>query len=206
MFRQLFATIDYRRSSGNIWQIRWLGANTVKKVLYWALGTVVAVPITKMVESQLNLSFFSPAISGLWSWMQSVGSWFARDVSLPFWAVMLALILIVLLMVPVAALVYARYEEVEPVDVTSPGGAPLTDDQNRVFLVVGNAIQQGYRVGYEDVIKSSGLSRIATQYALDHLTNVELIRPVNGSYGRTYADLTPLGREHFLELEALTRS
>ncbi|NWB22872.1 hypothetical protein HX824_19860 [Pseudomonas sp. D4002] len=178
----------------------------MKKVLYWALGTVVAVPITKMVESQLNLSFFSPAISGLWSWIQNVGSWFARDVSLPFWAVMLALILIVLLMVPVAALVYGRYEKVGTVDGAATDGAPLTDDQNRVFLVVGNAIQQGYQVGFEEVIESSGLSRIATQYALDHLANVRLIRPVRGSYGRTYADLTPLGREHFLELEALTRS
>jgi len=138
--------------------------------------------------------------------MQSVGSWFARDVSLPFWAVMLALILIVLLMVPVAALVYARYERVEPVDGTSTDGAPLTDDQNLVFLVVGNAIQQGRQFGFDEVLKNSGLSRIATQNALDHLARVGLIRPVRGAYGGNYADLTPLGREHFLELEALTTS
>jgi len=58
---------------------------TVKTVLWWVLGTVVAVPITKWVESQLNLSFFSPAISGLWNWMQSAGSWMSLSVSLPLW-------------------------------------------------------------------------------------------------------------------------
>ncbi|MBJ2242500.1 hypothetical protein [Pseudomonas sp. MF6768] len=175
----------------------------MKKILGWVLGTVAAVPITKWVESQLNLSFFSPAISGLWSWITSVGSWFARDVSLPFWVVMLVLVLMVLLMLPVVALVYARYEKVEPADSASTGGAPLTDDQNLVFLVVGNAIQQGYQFGFDEVLKNSGLSRIATQNALDHLASVRLIRPVRDHYGGHYADLTPLGREHFLELEAL---
>jgi hypothetical protein len=172
----------------------------LKKVLCWVLGTVAAVPITKWVESQLNLSFFSPAISGLWSSMKSGGSWLARDVSFPFWVVLLAVVLIVLLMVPIAALVYARYEKVEPAPAE---GAPLTDDQNLVFLVVGNAIQQGYQFGFEEVLDHSGLSRIATQNALDHLASVNLIRPVRSRYGGNYADLTPLGREHFLELEAL---
>lgn len=175
----------------------------LKTVLWWVFGTVAAVPITKWVESQLNLSFFSPAISGLWSWIKSGGSWLARDVSFPFWVVMLALVLIVLLMVPVAALVYARYEKVEPAAGAAAEGAPLTDDQNLVFLVVGNAIQQGYQFGFDEVLENSGLSRIATQNALDHLARVRLIRPVRGHYGGHYADLTPQGREYFLELEAL---
>jgi hypothetical protein len=170
----------------------------LKTVLWWVFGTVAAVPITKWVESQLNLSFFSPAILGLWSWIKSGGSWLARDVSFPFWVVMLALVLIVLMVVPVVALVYARNEKVEPA-----AGAPLTGDQNLVFLVVGNAIQQGYQFGFDEVLENSGLSRIATQNALDHLARVRLIRPVRGHYGSHYADLTPLGREHFLELEAL---
>lgn len=119
---------------------------------------------------------------------------------------MLALILIVLLMVPIAALVYSRYEKFEPVDGAATDGAPLTDDQNLVFLVVGNAIQQGYQFGFDEVLENSGLSRIATQNALDHLARMRLIRPARGAYGCNYADLTPLGREHFLKLEALTTS
>ncbi len=105
---------------------------------------------------------------------------------------------------PVALLVYARYEKVTSVGGTDADGAPLTDDQNLVFLVVGNAIQQGLQFGFDEILEDSGLSRIATQNALDHLARVRLIRPVRGAYGRNYADLTPLGREHFLELEALT--
>lgn len=175
----------------------------LKTVLWWVFGTVAAVPITKWVESQLNLSFFSPAISGLWSWIKSGGNWLARDVSFPFWVVMFTLVLIVLLMVPFAALVYARYEKIQPAAGVTAEGAPLTDDQNLVFLVVGNAIQQGYQFGFDEVLENSGLSRIATQNALDQLARVRLIRPVPGHYGEHYADLTPLGREHFLKLEAL---
>ncbi|MDR9864496.1 MULTISPECIES: hypothetical protein [Pseudomonas] len=166
----------------------------------WALVPGLGVPATKLVESYYDVSFFSPAISGLWNGIKNVGSWFVRDVSLPFWVVMLMVVLIVLLMVPVAALVYARYEKVEP---AAADGAPLTDDQNLVFLVVGNAIQQGLQFGFEEVLDHSGLSRIATQNALDHLASVNLIRPVRSRYGGNYADLTPLGRGYFLELEAL---
>ncbi|MGJ7513651.1 hypothetical protein ACSFE6_04855 [Pseudomonas baetica] len=179
-----------------------------KSILKWVVrglmaivGTVVLAPFAKWGEEQLNLSILSPLIDGVWSWIKSVGSWLARDVSFPFWVVMLVVVLMVLLMLPVAALVYARFEKVEP-----DSGSPLTDDQNRVFVVVGNAIQQGYKFGFDDVRESSGLSRIATESALEHLTLVGLIRPVNGSYGRRYAELTPLGREHFLELESLGES
>jgi hypothetical protein len=57
----------------------------VKKVSYWVVGTVVAVPITKWVESQLNLSFFSPAIAGLLDFMRGVGDWLNHPVSIQLW-------------------------------------------------------------------------------------------------------------------------
>jgi hypothetical protein len=166
----------------------------------WALVPGLGVPATKFVEGYYDVSVFSPAISGLWSWMGSVGSWFARDVSLPFWVVVILLVLIVLLFVPVLALIYARYEKVEP-----PSGSPLTDDQTLVFVIVGNAIQAGCQFGFDDVLRTSGLSRIATQNALDHLARAGLVRPARGYYGIQYADLTPLGRGHFLELESLVQ-
>lgn len=172
--------------------------NWIKTFGAWALVPGLGVPATKFVEGYYDVSFFSPAISGLWSWMGSFGIWFAGDVSLPFWLVMILLVLIVLLLVPVLALVYARYEKVE-----TPSGSPLTDDQTLVFVVVGNAIQAGCQFGFDDVLKNSGLSRIATQNALDHLARVGLVRSARGSYGLQYADLTPLGREYFLELESL---
>lgn len=178
----------------------------IKNLGAWALVPGLGVPATKFVEGYYDVSFFSPAISGLWSWLGSVGSWFARDVSLPFWLVMILLLLIVLLLLPVGVLVYARYESDEPSGDESEAGSPLTDDQNRVFVALGNAIQEGYQVGLDEIREITGLSRIATQNSLDHLTAVGLIRGVNGGYGRRVADLTALGREHFLELEALGRA
>ncbi|WLH33558.1 hypothetical protein PSH79_16630 [Pseudomonas sp. FP2196] len=173
----------------------------------WAIiGTVMLAPFAKWGEEQLNLSIFSPVIDWVWSWVQSVGSWLARDISFPVWVVMLASLLIVLLMVPVAALVYARYEGGECSGDEAAHSLPLTDDQNRVFVVVGSAIQKGYQAEIDEIRQSSGLSRIATQNVLEHLTAVGLIRAVNGAYGRQYADLTPLGREYFLELEALGKA
>lgn len=58
---------------------------TVKTVSYWALGTIAAVPITKWGESQLSLSLFSPAISGLWNWMLSVGTWLSQSFPMQLW-------------------------------------------------------------------------------------------------------------------------
>lgn len=169
----------------------------VKKVLGWVLGTVAAVPITKWVESELNLSLFSPAISGLWGWLKGVASWFMRDVSLPFWLLMLMIVVILLLAGLVGIRLFALSRKTAP-----SAGAPLTDDQNLAFIIIGNAIQAGGQPGFDDVRRHSGLSRIATQNALEHLTAVGLIHPVNAPFGRRYAELTSLGREHFLELEA----
>ncbi|ROO08084.1 hypothetical protein BK673_16215 [Pseudomonas fluorescens] len=167
----------------------------------WALVPGLGVPATKFVESYYDVSVFS----SLWNWIRSVGNWLAKDVSLPLWVMFVLSLMSALLVLLVGLLVYVRFEKQEtPADLESTG-APLSDDQNLVFLVVGNAIQQGYQFGFDDVLGSSGLSRIATQNALDHLANVGLIRPVRSSYGGNYADLTPMGRDHFLELEALSK-
>jgi hypothetical protein len=170
----------------------------VKKVLGWVFGTVAAVPITKWVESELNLSFFSPAISGLWSWFKGIASWFARDVSVPFWVLMLMIALMVGLAVPIGLLIYARYDKGE-----ISAGAPLTEDQQKVFVIIGKAIQDGHKLGFEEIRQYSTLSRLAAETAIDHLCDVGLLNPVRNAFGFQYAKLTPLGRDHYLELEKL---
>ncbi|WP_277960731.1 hypothetical protein [Pseudomonas sp. RIT-To-2] len=172
---------------------------SLKTLGWWALGTVAAVPITKAVESHFDVSLFSPAISGLWGWLLSVGHWFARDVTFPLWLILLLCLLILILLVPASALIYVRWFEKEE----TPKGSPLTDDQQRVFVVVGKSIQEGHRFNLDHIRELSGLSRIATQTALDHLLGVGLIRQAYDKYGFQYADLTRLGREHYLELEGL---
>jgi hypothetical protein len=61
---------------------------------------------------------------------------------------------------------------------------------------VGKALQGGCQFGFDEVRETSGLSRIATQNALDHLYRVGPVSPTRGAYGYSYADLTPLVREH----------
>jgi hypothetical protein len=56
-----------------------------KKALWWVLGTVVAAPLTKWGEEQLNLSILSPVIDGVWNGIKSVGHWLGLSVSLQLW-------------------------------------------------------------------------------------------------------------------------
>lgn len=170
----------------------------LKTVVWWVIGTVATVPLTKLVEGSFDVSLFSPYITRLWDWIQSGWSWLGSDVSLPAWLMLLLSIMSVLLLVFVGVLVYAnRYEKGDEV----PEGAPLTDEQQKVFVILGKAYQEGHHLGFEEILQYSGLSRIAAQRTLDHLCNVGLIRPVRSRYGSQHADLTPLGQDHYLELE-----
>lgn len=168
----------------------------LKTVVWWVVATFAAVPLTKLAESHLDVSFFSPAIVGLWNWIQSVWGWLGSDVSFPVWAVILTTLLIVFLLIPVGVLVYARYEK-----AWETKGAPLTEDQHRAFVAIGMAAQRGEKIGFDQIRQDGRLSRIATQNALDHLYNVGLIDALRDSFGFTYPELTPLGRDYYLELE-----
>ncbi|MCH7420693.1 hypothetical protein [Pseudomonas mosselii] len=172
---------------------------TLKTLGLWVVATVAAVPLTKVAESSFDVSFFSPYIVRLWNWIQSGWSWLGSDVSLPAWLMLLLSLMSLLLVCFLGVLVYVRWFEKEE----EHQGAPLTDEQERAFVVLGKAIQEGHKIGFDEVREYSGLSRIATQNALDHLYSVGLIRPVHNSFGFQYADLTPLGRDHYLDLEKL---
>lgn len=68
------------------------GFKMFKTVSYWVIGTVAAVPITKWVESELNFSFFTPAITALWGWLLSVGTWLGQPVPLQIWLFLVILL------------------------------------------------------------------------------------------------------------------
>ncbi|WP_415765354.1 hypothetical protein [Pseudomonas sp. ZB1P45] len=59
------------------------------KLLKWLaaamLVPVLGVPATKLAESYYDVSFFSPAIAGLWNWILSVGTWLGQPVSVQLW-------------------------------------------------------------------------------------------------------------------------
>lgn len=91
---------------------------------------------------------------------------------------------------------YARFEKDR-----EPKGAPLTDDQHRAFVAIGMAAQRGEKIGFDQIRQDGQLSRIAAQNALDHLCSVGLIDAVRDAFGFTYPELTPIGRDYYLEIE-----
>ncbi|MBU0523590.1 MAG: hypothetical protein KJ643_15255 [Gammaproteobacteria bacterium] len=170
---------------------------TVKKVFWWVLGTMVAVPITKWVETQLNLSFISPAIAGLWNWISALQEWFMQDASLPIWALSLLLLITGLLLIPLLILIYARYEA----DTNEVDPHPLNNDQVQVFLCIGRSVNSGNNITLSGLVELTHLSRIATHSALDVLTTYQLITGASDNMGYEYIDLTRRGREFYMELQ-----
>lgn len=172
---------------------------TLKTLGWWMVATVAAVPLTKLAESSLDVSIFSPYIMGLWHWIQGLWSALGDDVSVSRWVILLLSIMSIMLVCFAGIAVYVNVFQKE--EEEAPKGAPLTDDQQRAFVVIGKAIQEGHKIGFDEIREYSRLSRIATQNALDHLYSVNLIHPVRNGRGFQYADLTPLGRDYYLELE-----
>jgi hypothetical protein len=164
------------------------------KACRWVAGTMIAVPITKWVETQLNLSVFSPAIDELWSWFTALGAWLTRDVSIPFWLVLLLVVVMTLLAIPLLLLIYARYEPHTEV-VNSP---PLSDEQIQVFMCVGSSVNRGENLTFSGLLEHTHLPRITTHHALDVLAGYQLISGATDSMGYEYIDLTHRGREFYL--------
>lgn len=171
----------------------------LKKSMLGLVSIVATVLVTKAVEQKLELTFFSSAMSALWAWVVSVGTWFTRDITLPFWLFLSLLVVATVLLLLFLILIYVRLSEKE----TQSGQprSPLSEDETVAFVVVGKAIQEGHQFGIDDVRQYSQLSRIATQNALDNLLHKRLIHVARDRMHYTYIDLTPMGREYFLELE-----
>ncbi|VVP63717.1 hypothetical protein PS907_00600 [Pseudomonas fluorescens] len=171
-----------------------------KKILVWVFGTCAAVPLTKFVESYYDVSIFSPAITGGWSWMVSIGSWFASDVSFPIWLVFLLGLLMTLLVVPVLKRGYVRYFK----DAESE--APLSENDLIALAAVGDGIQESYQFGIDDVMKHANLSRIPAQIAIDSLFKNGLIQEGRDHMGFVYIDLTPDGRQMYVKMATLIKN
>lgn len=171
------------------------GLKLIKTIGKWALVPGLGVPATKWVESHYNVSFFSPAISGLWDWITSVGRWLGRDVTLPFWLATLV-VLITLALFSILVVVYRRSAESEDDHSTMQ----FTDKQILVLAAVGDAMERGAPVGFDELVSATGLSRITNHNALDVLLHNRMITTQRSLYGQDYIALTYAGREFYLEL------
>lgn len=169
---------------------------TMKAIMWGAVGTIATTVLGKIVESVFDVSFIGPAFLALWNWVKAVGSWLGRDAAVPVWLVLLLCLLSAWLLGVGGLRVYVKYFE----KGREPEAAPLTADQQMAFVVIGLAAQRGETIGFDQIREDSRLSRIAAQNALDHLYSVGLINPAR-SFGSIYPELTPLGRDYYLELE-----
>lgn len=187
----LLAFADQMKIGEEMQQRQETKKSRLRALLLWALGVVVAVPITKQAESHYDVSFFSPAIVWIWSGIVSASQWIGRDVTWPFWIFLVLIVLVVLLTVPFLILVLAKLDS---------DSTPLTDSQMRVFITVGKSIEVEQPISLDGLVRGAGFSRIAAHAALDVLVSRRLITPARDSWGLEYIDLTSTGRAYFLSL------
>lgn len=174
---------------------------TLKGIIWGAVGTIATTVLGKIVESVFDVSLISPAIRTLLGWIQGLWGWLGSDVVLALWLVLLLSLMGVSLLAVAGVLVYVKY--FEKGEQEAPKGVLLTADQLTAFMAIGKAIQEGQMLSGDDVRRKTGLSRIATDVALDHLYGIGLIEPHHGAYYKKYAGLTHTGRAYYLEIESL---
>lgn len=57
----------------------------LKKITGWTVATIAAVPVTKMVESYLDVSFFTSMFAAVGAWVSSVVSSLGQTVPVQLW-------------------------------------------------------------------------------------------------------------------------
>lgn len=176
-----------------------------RNVAWWVIATAAAVPITKWVESQLSLSFFSPAISGLLNHLMNIGGWLDQPVVVPLWT-LLGITTIALLMT--GGLLWAVVDANKQLDAADaeldvtkgrivalmdPPKPELTDSAHDVVMwVAGLTINNmeafpmvlGDRAGLDRLQVATALDELEDQGLIEHNDTVELTRQ-----GRVYVQL-----------------
>jgi hypothetical protein len=175
----------------------------LKKAMLGLVSITATVLVTKAVEQKLELTFFSSAMSVFWAWVEGLGNWIIRDITIPFWVVALVVLIAVVQLV-VIVVTYNRWANAQlEAEGESSTITQLTKEQLHVFTTIGESIERGNYIGFEELLSLVPLSRITTYNALDVLLNSDLIMEGNGRWGR-YIDFTREGRERFLELKSPT--
>ncbi|WJM55342.1 hypothetical protein QUC26_09395 [Pseudomonas asiatica] len=173
---------------------------TFKGIMWGGVVTIATTVLGKIVEGVFDVSLISPAFQALWGWIKAVWSWLGSDVSMPVWAILTLSLMSVLALVIIGLLVWENwFGKVEE----GPKAPSLSDDQLTAFLAISKAIQEGQMLSGDEVRRKTGLSRIATDAALDRLYALGLIEPQQGAYYKQYASLTHHGRAFYLHLEKL---
>lgn len=182
---------------------------TAKKVFGWVLGTMVAVPITKWVETQLSLSFFSPTISWLWNWTLSIGNLLGQEVAVPVWT-LIGITGCTLLMG--GAFIWAVIDanrQLEAADaeldaahtkiaeLSDPHLVVLTEDQQTVLSAIALDDDNSDGTYVSSLPHLTGFHRLVAEGALDVLLDKQLVEIYPGGYGARVG-LVSAGRQYIL--------
>lgn len=184
---------------------------TARKVTWWVLATAAAVPITKWVESQLSMSFFSPAILGLWNNLMNIGGWLDQPVAVPLWSLLGVTTLALLTTGGFMWAVVDANKQLDAADselnatkgkiveLMNPPKPELTDSAHNVVMWVAGLTISNMNAFPLVLADRAGLDRLQVATALDELEDQGLIE-----YNDT-VELTRQGRVYVQLPENLSR-
>jgi hypothetical protein len=155
------------------------------------LGGLIGVPVVdSLVKEGKFPEGLGAVLSALWGWLNV-------EIITPLWVLPVLGMLLILLGVVVAGVFSTNEAALAAVSEAET----LTADQVTVFRFIGQAIDRGDDVFLEMVARGVGLSRIATEHALEALSERKLIDCAYNMTGADFYLLTNLGRGRYLELE-----
>lgn len=182
----------------------------VKKGLWGTVSIVATVLVTKLVETKLELTFFSSAMSWLGNWLQSVGSWLDQPVPVQMWELM---VLVFCVLAALGLMTWIFFdangklavlgEEVDAANATiaylqAPKEAPPTDEQDRVIAVIAAYDNAGKKCKTQGLPDAAGLTLLQAVAAIDVLEKRKLVSVGFSTAVGKFATLTAAGRAYVL--------
>ena len=172
----------------------------------WVLGactavmSVIAAPVgDSLVKEGKFPDGLGAVLSKLWSWISLFWEWLNGQTSMPTWVALMQIVALIAFVIPLIWLLLPN--DSASAQAAAPTSLEATPDQLAVFLFVGRSIDNDNEVNLDVVIRSVGLSRNATEHALELLVESDLISCHANFYGPDWYQLTNAGRARYLELE-----
>ncbi|WP_134174278.1 hypothetical protein [Pseudomonas helmanticensis] len=164
-----------------------------------AVGIIAAPVADSLVKEGKFPDGLGAVFSKLGSWISLFWEWLNGQTSMPTWLVLIQIVALIAFVIPLVWLLLPNNSaSTQP---AAPTSLELTPEQLAVFLFVGRSIDNDIEVYLDSVIRSVGLSRNATEHALESLSENDLISCNANFYGPDWYLLTNTGRARYLELE-----
>ncbi len=174
---------------------------------FWAWVALVGLIAAPVVESLVNTGALPSGVGAVFStlgtWFASLWGWLSQEVGTPRW---LLVVVIAGGLVFAAIGIWLIWPSASNAPAQKSRISSLPEDQQRVFLLVGHAANQGGNVHLDQVMRNLSLSRLAAEHALEQLSSRDLIDWVYNPYGADYYGLTSLGRGCYLQHERAAQS